>query len=89
LHFEVGSTVEERLAVLGVFDLLFTLKRPGVVSDMFTSHHDFQVIGIGQDLRGGGGVGGRDGITVGVYLHKPGFTDLGQDDPVGTVRDLG
>jgi hypothetical protein len=56
---------------------------------MFSSDDDFQVIGIGQDFRGGGGVGGRDGVAVGVYLHKTGFTDLRQNDSVGTVRDSG
>jgi len=89
LHFEVGSADEEGLAVLGVFDLLFPVKRPGVVGDMLSSHHDFQVVGTGQDFSGCGGVGGRDGIAVGVQFHKAGLTDLGEDDPVGTVRDLG
>jgi len=60
-----------------------------MVGDMFPSDHDFQVVRIGQDLSGGVGVGGRDGVAVGVELHKAGFTDLGQDDPVGAVRDLG
>ena len=76
--------------MLRILDLLLAVKRPRVVGDMFSSDHDFQVVGIGQDLLGGGsGVGGRDGIAVGIQLHKAGFTDLGQDDPVGAVRDLG
>src|SRR5512143_808820 len=66
LHFELGSAVEERWTVLGVFDLLFAVKRAGVVGDMFPSDYDFQVVCIGQDLCGGGGIGGRDRVAVGV-----------------------
>src|SRR5512139_3250418 len=88
LHFEAGSAVEERGAVLGVFELLFAVKTSAMVGNMFSSHEDFQVVGIGEDLRGGGGVGGRDGVAVGIQLDKGGFTDLRQDDPVGAVRDF-
>ena len=72
-----------------VFDLLFAVETSGVVCDMFASDHDFQVVWIREDLRPGVAIGGGDGVAVGVYLHKARFTDLGQDDPVRTVRDSG
>ena len=36
--------------MLGVFDLLFSFKRSGVVGDLFSVDHDLQVVRIGQDL---------------------------------------
>jgi hypothetical protein len=58
-----------------------------MISNPVSLDHDFEMVGIGQDLAGPVGIRGGDGVAIGLKLDKTGLADGGQDDPIGAIRD--
>ena len=69
------------------FDLPFSVKDSWVISNPVSLDHDFEMVGIGQDLAGSIGIRGGNRVAIGLKLDKPGLADRGQNDPIGTIRD--
>ena len=72
-----------------IFDLFLSTETPSMQSNPVSFDHHFDMVGIGEDLTGPLGVGGRDGIAIGLKLDKAGFADGGQDDPVRAIGNRG
>jgi hypothetical protein len=73
----------------GIFDLLFSSETSAMESDPIPFDHHFEMVRIGEDLARPLGIGGRDGIAIGLKLDKTGLADGDQDHPVGAVRNRG
>src|SRR5512135_1040201 len=71
----------------GEFDLSFSVKDSRMISNPVSLDHDFEMVGIGQDLAGSVGIRGGDGVAIGLKLDKTGLADGGQNDPIGVIGD--
>ena len=71
----------------GIFDLFLSTETSSMQSDPIPFDHHFEMVRIGEDLTSPLGIGGRDGIAIGLKLDKTGFADGGQDDPIRAVGD--
>ena len=69
----------------GIFDLFFSTETPSVESDPIPFDHNLEMIWISKDLTRAFGVGGRNGIAIGLKLDKAGFADRSQEDPIRAV----
>ena len=87
LSFELGGDPKEGFAMGWEFDLSVSVKDSRMISNAVSLDHDFQMVGIGEELTRQVDVRGGDGVAVGLELDKPGLGDGGQDDSIGTIRD--
>ena len=69
----------------GIFDLFLSTETSSMQGDPIPFDHHFEMVRIGEDLTGSLGIGGRDGIAIGLKLDKTGFADRGQDDPIRAI----
>jgi hypothetical protein len=68
-----------------IFDLFFSTKTSSMESDPVSFDHHFEMVWIGEEFAGPLGIGGRDGIAIGLKLDKTSFADGGQNNPVRAV----
>ena len=59
----------------GIFDLFLSTETSSMEGDPIPFHHDFDMVRIGEDLTGPLGIGGRDGVAIGLKLDETGFAD--------------
>jgi hypothetical protein len=85
LRFKLGGHPQERFSMGRIFDLFFSTETSSMKSDPTPFDHHFEMVRIGEDLTRLLGIGGRDGITIGLKLDKTGFVDGGHDDPIRVV----
>jgi len=70
-----------------IFDLFLSIETSSMQSNPIPFDHHFEMVRIGEDLTRALGIGGRDGVTIGLKLDKTGFADGDQDDPVRAIRN--
>ena len=87
LCFELGCHEKECFTMAREFHLAFSVKDSRMISDPVSLDHDFEMVGIGQDLAGPVGIRGGDGVAIGLKLDKTGLADGGQDDPIRAIGD--
>ncbi len=87
LGFKLGGHPKECFTMGREFDLSFSIKDSRMISNPVSLDHDFEMVGIGQDLARSIGIRGGDRVAIGLKLDKPGLADGGQDDPIGAIRD--
>ena len=87
LCFKLGGHPQKRLPVRRVFDRFLSAKASSMPGDRISFDLHFEMLRIGEDLTSPLGIGGRDGITIGLKLDQTGLTDGSQDEPIGTVGD--
>ena len=87
LRFKLGGHPQKHLPMGRIFDLLFSTKTSPMESDQIALDHHLEMVWIGEDLTRALGIGGRDGVTIGLKLDKTGFADGDQDDPVRAIRN--
>jgi hypothetical protein len=73
----------------GIFDLFLSIETSSMQSNPIPFEHHFEMVRIGEDLTRYIGIGGRNGIAIGLKLDKTGFADGGQDDPIRAVGNGG
>ncbi len=88
LGFEVRGDLKQFLPMRGMFDLLLSIKASRMKGYPFAFDPDLHVFGIGQEFTGGAREGRRNRVAIRVKLDQPGFTDRGEDQLVGRIRDL-
>src|SRR4030042_1455974 len=87
LRLKLRSHSQECFPMGGIFDLFFSTKTSSMGSDPVSFGHQFEMVRISEDLTSPLGIGGRDGIAIGLKLDKTGFAYGSQDDPIRAVGD--
>ena len=85
LRFKLRSHPQELLPMGRIFDLFLSTETSSMQSNPIPLEHHFEMVRIGEDLAGPLGVGGRDGIAIGLKLDKAGFAGGGQDDSIRAI----
>ena len=85
LRFKLGGHPQKHLPMGRIFDLLFSTKTSPMESDPIALDHHLEMVWIGVDLTRPLGIGGRDGIAIGLKLDPTGFADGGKDHPIGRI----
>jgi hypothetical protein len=87
LRFKLRGHPQKHLPMGRIFDLFLSTKTSPMESDSIPFNHHFEMVRIGKDLTGPLGIGGRNGITIGLKLDKTGFADRGQNNPIRAIGD--
>jgi len=85
LSFKLRGHPQEQLPMGGIFDLFLSTETSSMEGDPIPFDHQFEMVRIGENLTRPFGIGGRDGIAIGLKLDKTGFADGGQNDPIGAI----
>ena len=75
--FELRSHQKEGLTMGREFDLSVSVKDSRMISNPVSFDHDFQMVWIGKELTRPVGIGGRNGVAIGLKFDKPGLGDGG------------
>jgi len=85
--FELGRHQKEGFTMSREFDFSVSVKDSRMISNPVSFDHDFQMVRIGKEFTRPVGIGGRDGVAIGLKFDKPGLGDGGQNDPIGAIGD--